>query len=135
LNGDEYLETLGALMVRTIPLDQAIEILLTERPGGDAQIQRLQELRSQLTTVRVELDALNAVEPPLSKLQILCQSIFRHQIEGYRLLELAVLTFVETLFHKSGEEFAQARAAQSEAMAWIDIRELSVKRPDIFHRA
>ena len=135
MNDDEYLETLGALMVRTIPLDQALEVLRTERPGGEAQIQRLQELRSQLTTVRVELDALNVVDPPLSELQIICQRIFRHQIEGCRLLELAVFTFVETLFRKAGEEFAKARTAQSEAIAWIDIRELSENRPDIFQRA
>jgi hypothetical protein len=32
------LTKLGTLLIRTVPIDEALEELLTERPGGDAQI-------------------------------------------------------------------------------------------------
>ena len=55
LNEDQYLRTLGPLIVRAVPIDEALEELLTERPVGDAQIERLKGLRSELGALQGEL--------------------------------------------------------------------------------
>jgi hypothetical protein len=48
LDDDRYLTKLGILLVRAVPIDEALEELLTERPGGEAQTQRVRSLHDQL---------------------------------------------------------------------------------------
>ena len=101
MNDDWYLTRLGTLMVRSAPIDESLEELLAERPGGDAQIQRVRSLHDQLVILQNELEGLIPFEP-FAELQSICQKIFRHNIEGCRLLELAIVSRVQTLFRKAG---------------------------------
>ena len=48
MDDDRYLQRLGTLLIRAVPIDEALEELLAERPGGDAQIQRVRSLHDQL---------------------------------------------------------------------------------------
>jgi hypothetical protein len=119
LDEDRYLTKLGTLLIRAVPMDEALEALLTERTGGDAQIQRVRSLHDQLVVLQKELEGLTAIEQ-FAGLQIICQKIFRHNVEGCRLLELAIVSSVQTLFSKAGAELALAENAQREAFTWID---------------
>jgi hypothetical protein len=134
LDDDRYLTKLGTLLIRAVPIDEALEALLTERPGGDTQIQRVRSLHDQLVVLQKELEGLTALEQ-FAELQAMCQKIFRHNVEGCRLLELAIVSSVQTLFSKAGTELALTEDAQREASAWIDGWELAAAPPDAFYQA
>ena len=134
VDDNRYLQRLGTLLVRVVPIDEALEALLTERLGDDGQIERVRCLHDQLAVLQTELEGLLPIES-FSKLHSTCQKIFRHNVEGCRLLELAIVSSVQTLFSKAGTELALAEDAQHEAFTWIDGWEMVAQRAGTFHQA